>query len=321
MSKPLLELLIAGIKFALVLGFVSVNALFLIWLERKVSARIQNRMGPIYVGRPQGWLQTAADALKLLTKEDIIPAGADRLTFVVAPAVLFTSAVLLFVVIPFGPGLIVRDLKLGVAYAAAVSGLAVISLVMAGWGSNNKYSLVGALRSASQMISYEVSLILAMLSVVILAGSLSTVEIVEAQSRIWFIALQPLGFLIYFIALLAELNRAPFDLPEAESELVAGYNTEYSGMRWAIFFLAEYANLFAGSALAVTLFLGGWQGPWLPPVVWFFLKTFLVIVVAMWLRWTLPRVRPDQLTSLGWKLLLPAALVNLGVTGFLVLAG
>lgn len=312
-------LILALLKLVVIFGLVSVNALILVWLERKISARIQNRLGPMRVGRPHGWLQTIADALKLLTKEDIVPQGVDRWPYVLAPMLLFTAATLMYIIIPFGPGLIVKDLDIGILFAVAVSGLSVIALLMAGWGSNNKYSLLGAMRSASQMISAEVSLVLSMVAVAMLAGSLSTVDIVQAQEKIWFIFLQPLGFLVYFTAVLAELNRAPFDLVEAESELVAGYNTEYSGMRWAFFFLAEYANLWAASAMAATLFLGGWRGPWLPPVVWFLLKTYFFIFVAMWLRWTLPRVRVDQLTALGWKVLFPASLLNIVLTGMMVL--
>ncbi|HHW14983.1 MAG TPA: NADH-quinone oxidoreductase subunit NuoH [Firmicutes bacterium] len=305
----------ALVKFALILGFMMTNALVLIWLERKVSGRIQRRLGPMRVGRPQGWLQTTADALKLLFKEDLIPPGADRAAFVAAPMLMFVGTLLLYVVVPFGPGLIVRDLDVGVLYFVAVGGLIVLGMLAAGWGSNNKYSLLGAMRSTAQMLSYEVPLVFAVATVTLLAGTMSVQGIVAAQARRWFIFLQPVAFLIYLVALLAELNRTPFDLSEAESELVAGYNTEYSGIRWSMFFLAEYANLLAGSAMAATLFLGGWSGPWLPPVVWFALKTYFLVFVAMWLRWTVPRIRMDQLMALGWKVLVPISLVNLVATG------
>lgn len=305
----------ALVKFALILGFMMTNALVLIWLERKVSGRIQRRLGPMRVGRPQGWLQTTADALKLLFKEDLIPPGADRAAFVAAPMLMFVGALLLYVVVPFGPQLIVRDLDVGVLYFVAVGGLTVLSMLAAGWGSNNKYSLLGAMRSTAQMLSYEIPLVFAVATVTLLAGTMSVQGIVAAQARYWFVFLQPVAFLIYLVALLAELNRTPFDLSEAESELVAGYNTEYSGIRWSMFFLAEYANLLAGSAMAATLFLGGWSGPWLPPVVWFVLKTYFLVFVAMWLRWTLPRIRMDQLMALGWKVLVPISLVNLVATG------
>lgn len=315
----LLAVLAALVKVALVLAFIALNVLFLIWLERKVSAWIQNRLGPMRTG-PHGLLQTLADALKLLVKEDVVPSAADRWVFAIAPIVTFTPAVLIYVVLPFSDRWVVQDLNIGILFVAAMTSMVIPSFLMAGWGSNNKWSVFGALRSAAQLVSYEVPLVLAAVAVVLLAGSLSLNDIVEAQRRSgWFILVQPLGFLVYYVAALAEANRAPFDLIEAESELVAGFNTEYSGMRWAIFFLAEYANLLSGSAIAATLYLGGWSGPWLPPFVWFMLKTYLLIFLAMWIRWTVPRIRVDQLMNLGWKVLLPLALVNLGITGIYVL--
>ncbi len=315
----LLAILGALIKVALVLGFITLNVLFLIWLERKVSAWIQNRLGPMRTG-PYGLLQTLADALKLLVKEDIVPDGADRWVFRLAPFVTFTPALLVYVVVPFGDRLVVQDLNIGILFVAAMTSAVVPSFLMAGWGSNNKWSVFGALRTAAQLVSYEVPLVLAAVAVVMLAGSLSLVDIVEAQRRgPWFILLQPLGFLVYYTAALAEANRTPFDLIEAESELVAGFNVEYSGMRWALFFLAEYANLLSGSAIAATLYLGGWSGPWLPPFVWFMIKTYALVFLAMWIRWTVPRIRVDQLMGLGWKVLVPLALVNLAITGVYVL--
>ncbi len=314
------NVLAAAVKGVIVLLFILFCALFLIWLERKVSGHIQQRLGPMRVG-PHGALQTLADALKLIAKEDIIPKGADRWVFTLAPIVAFAPAVAVFVVIPFGPNLIAQDLNIALVYLAATTSLIVISILMAGWSSNNKWSLLGAMRSAAQLISYEIPLVISVASVAMLAGSLSLQDIVASQGRVWNIFLQPLGFLVFFVAQLAELNRAPFDLVEAESELVAGYNTEYSGMRWGIFFVAEYGNMVSAAAVASSLYLGGWTGPaFLPPVVWILLKTFVLIFVMMWVRWTFPRIRVDQLMDLGWKGLVPLSLVNLAITGIYVLS-
>lgn len=309
------QLLVALIKVVVILGFVGVNALFLIWLERKVSARIQNRVGPYRVGPPHGLLQTIADAIKLLAKEDVMPGAADRWVWFFAPVVMFIPAILVFLPIPFGPQLIVKDLNIGILYIAAVTSFSLLAIFMAGWGSNNKYSLLGAMRAAAQLVSYEVPLVLSVIGVVMMAQSMSLVDIVAGQERIWFVVPQILGFIVFFIASLAELNRTPFDLSEAESELVAGYITEYSGLRWGFFFVAEYTNLFTASAIAVTLFLGGWHGPLLPPIIWFLIKTYFLVFVAMWIRWTLPRVRIDQLADIGWKFLLPVSLFNILLTG------
>lgn len=311
-------ILVAAVKVALILVFILLNVLFLIWLERKLGGHLQNRLGPVYTG-PFGLLQTVADALKVLVKEDVIPAAADRWAFIVAPFIAFVPALMIWLVVPFGPGLQARDLSIGVLYVAALSGLVIPSLLTAGWSSGSKWSLLGAFRAGAQLISYEVPLLLAQLAVVVLAGSLSLNDIVRAQQQgSWFILLQPVGFLVYLIAAIAELNRTPFDLPEAESELVAGFNTEYSGFRFAIFFLTEYANLLTSSAIAATLFLGGWSGPWLPPFVWFLLKTYVFVFIAMWVRFTLPRLRVDQLMNFAWKLLLPVALLNVVATGAIV---
>lgn len=308
-------------KGLMVLGFVLINALAMIWLERKVSGHIQARMGPNRVG-PKGLLQTFADALKLISKEDIIPSAADRIVFILAPMLTFAAGILVYIVIPWTPNLIVRDLNIGLIYVAATSSFLVISFLMAGWSSNNKWSLLGAMRSAAQLISYEVPLALSVISIAMLAGSLSLREIVLAQEG-WgvpFIILQPIGWVVFLVATLAELNRAPFDMPEAESELVAGYNTEYSGMRWAMFFLTEYGALTAAGALNAVLFLGGWLGPsFLPPAVWMLLKVYGFVFFAMWIRWTLPRIRVDHLMDLGWKVLLPAAVVQLLATSVIVL--
>ncbi len=316
----------AVLKASLILGFVLFNALFLVWWERKFAARIQSRVGPQRTGRPFGYLQSMADVFKLLSKEDVVPARVDRWMYVLAPIVIFVPAVLVYVVVPFGPNLIVQDLNIGILYVAAVTSFTMIAIVMAGWAANNKYSVVSAMRAAAQLVAYEVPLVLAVIGPVMLAGTLSLQGIVRAQEGLWYIVVQPLGFLVFLTAGMAELNRAPFDLSEAESELVAGYNIEYSGMRWSFFFLAEFSNLVAVSAIATTLFLGGWQAPWflpaavkglIPPVVWFLAKTYFLVTVIMWIRWTLPRVRIDQLLDFGWKFLLPVSLANIALTGLL----
>ncbi|MEE9521782.1 MAG: NADH-quinone oxidoreductase subunit NuoH [candidate division NC10 bacterium] len=303
---------------SIIIGFISVAAMFLIWWERKISAHIQVRFGPMRVGGWHGWAQSIADGVKLLLKEDIIPARADRPIFILAPMVVFASALAAYVVIPFGPGLIVQDLNIGILYIIAISSLAVVGIIMAGWSSNNKYAALGALRSAAQAVSYEIPLIISLLGPLLIVGSLSMTKIVEAQ-YVPFILVQPLAFLIYFTCAVAETNRLPFDIPEAESELVAGFHVEYSGMRFAIFFMAEYANMFVVCAIATTVFLGGWKGPLLPPVAWFLIKTFFLLFVMMWLRWTLTRTRVDQLMNVAWKVLLPLAFVNLGITGLVML--
>ena len=304
---------------SIIIGFISVAAMFLIWWERKISAHIQARFGPMRVGGWHGWAQSIADGIKLLLKEDIIPKNADRPIFILAPMVVFASALAAYVVIPFGPGLIVQDLNIGILYIIAISSLGVVGIIMAGWSSNNKYAALGALRSAAQAVSYEVPLVISLLGPILLVGSLSMMKIVEAQQYLWFIVVQPLAFLTYFTCAVAETNRLPFDIPEAESELVAGFHVEYSGMRFAIFFLAEYANMFVVCAIATTVFLGGWQGPFLPGWVWFLIKTFFLLFVMIWLRWTLTRVRVDQLMYVAWKVLLPLAFLNLGVTGLATL--
>jgi NADH-quinone oxidoreductase subunit H len=312
------QVIVMLVVATLVILFISVSVMFMIWWERKISAHIQVRYGPMRVGGWHGWAQSIADGIKLLLKEDIIPAGADRLVFALAPMVVFAAALAAYVIIPFGPNLIIRDLNIGVLFYISISSLTVVGIVMAGWSSNNKYSVLGALRSAAQAVSYEVPLVVSVLGVIMTVGSLSMLEIVEAQRRLWFVVPQFAGFLIYLTAAIAECNRLPFDIPEAESELVAGFHVEYSGMRFAIFFLAEYANMFTVSAIATTLFLGGWRGPLLPPWLWFLLKTYFLIFVMMWLRWTLARLRVDQLMHLGWKYLLPLAFLNMGVTGLVL---
>ncbi len=309
-----------------IIGVISVLAMFLIWLERKVSAHIQDRLGPMRVGGWHGWAQSIADGLKLLLKEDIIPLAADRPLFILAPIIVFTAAFMSFAVLPFSEVIIVSDLNIGILFIYGISTIAVIGIIMAGWASNNKWSLLGGMRSAAQLVSYEVPVGLSLLAGVVMAGSLSTVEISLAQGGgfwNWFIwRCFPFSFvaaIVLYIGALAETNRTPFDLAEAESELVSGYHTEYSGFRFSLFFLAEYANMVVASALVVILFLGGFTGPiplsFVPDVIagpfWFLSKTLFLVFVMMWIRWTLPRLRVDQLMGVCWKYLIPIALVNL----------
>lgn len=290
----------------------------LTWAERRVLGLLQDRLGPNRVG-PFGILQPFADGVKLLTKEDWIPPFADRPVFVLAPAIVFVSALLGFGVIPFADGVVVSDLDVGLLFLLGMLSLGVYSIVLGGWASNSKFALLGALRAAAQLISYELPLGLALVGVMMLAGSFRLSAIVAAQRELWFIALQPVGFLIFLIAGVAEARRVPFDLPEAENELVAGFHTEYSGMKFALFFVGEYVEIVLISAAITVLFLGGWHGPVLPPPVWFALKTGLFVFVFFWVRAILPRLRYDQLMTLSWKLLLPLALVNILVSGALAL--
>ncbi|MEW5701649.1 MAG: NADH-quinone oxidoreductase subunit NuoH [Candidatus Zixiibacteriota bacterium] len=307
------------VAFLAVFAFIVVVVLFLVWWERKVSARIQMRLGPMRVGW-HGVLQTIADAVKLLQKEDITPAHVDRGVYFWAPVITFVAAAAVYVTIPFGKGLIVRDLNIGILYILAITTFTVIGLLMAGWSSNNKYTLLGGFRSAAQVVSYEVPMALAVLGVMMFTQTFSMAEIVGQQGKFyqWYIWRQPIGFVIYFVAATAECNRTPFDLPEADSELVAGFVTEYSGMKFAMFFLAEFINMFTVSAIATTLFFGGWNGPLLPSWMWFMIKTLIGVFVLMWFRWTYPRLRVDQLMGFAWKLLLPLAFVNLLVTGLVL---
>lgn len=291
----------------------------LIWLERRLLALWQDRYGPNRVG-PAGLLQVLADTIKLLWKEDWIPPFADKPVFIIAPAVIMITVLMTFAVIPFGPDILVANLNIGLLFFLAMSSLGVYSVVLAGWSSNNKYSLLGSLRASAQMLSYEVFMGLSVMGVVMLAGSFNLREIVEAQHRLWFCIPQFLGLIIFAVAGIAETHRLPFDLPEAESELVAGYHSEYSGLKFGMFFVGEYLGITLISAMVVTLFFGGWLGPVLPPVVWFFLKTFVFICGFILLRATLPRPRYDQLMAYGWKVMLPLALLNLIVTGGVLLA-
>ena len=291
----------------------------LIWLERRLLALWQDRYGPNRVG-PFGLLQVVADMIKIFTKEDWIPPFADKPVFVLAPAIIVVTVLMTFAVLPITPRIIVTDLNIGLLFFLAMSSLGVYSVVLAGWSSNNKYSLLGGVRAAAQMLSYEVFMGLSLMGVVVLAGSFDLANIVEAQRKMWFVIPQFLGFVLFLIAGLAETRRLPFDLPEAESELVAGYHSEYSGMKFGMFFVGEYLGVTLISALIAVLFFGGWLGPWLPPIVWFFIKMFLFICFFILLRASLPRPRFDQLMSWGWKLMLPLALANILVTGAVVLA-
>ena len=310
----------ALIKVFLVANVGLIMVMVFIYMERRVLGRFQVRIGPNRVG-PGGILQPLADAVKIMIKEDIVPKAADRLIFNLAPVMVFVPVMLVFAVIPFGVGMAggqkyymsVADLDIGILYVLAVTSLGEIAVLMAGWSSNNKFALFGAMRAAAQLVSYEVPLVLAVVGVVIVAGSLSLTKIVEAQA-VPFIFMQPLGFVIFITAVSAELNRTPFDLLEAESELVTGYHVEYSGMKFGMFYLAEYLSAFAFSAIISTLFLGGWQGPILPSYVWLLIKILFVFFVFIWVRATLPRVRIDQVMALAWKFLLPLALINIGVT-------
>jgi NADH-quinone oxidoreductase subunit H len=296
------------------------GAAVLVWWERRLLAFWQDRLGPNRLG-PFGSLQIVADIIKLLTKDDWVPPFSDRVVFTLAPTAICAGMLMGFAVVPFGPGLHIIDLNVGVLFFLAMTSLAVYGVLLGGLASNNKYSLIGGLRSASQMVTYEVFMGLSIMGVVMLTGSFNLNTIVEAQRDVWFVIPQVLGFVVFLIAGLAESHRLPFDLPEAEHELVAGFHTEYSGMKFGLIMIGEYLAVILTSAMLVTLFLGGWLGPaFLPPIVWFTLKTALAICFFILLRAAIPRPRYDQLMSLGWKILLPLTLVNLLVTGAIALA-
>ncbi|QPA33302.1 NADH-quinone oxidoreductase subunit NuoH [Thermaerobacillus caldiproteolyticus] len=301
----------------IVLGFVTYGIL----AERKVMGFMQGRYGPNQVGGRWGLLQTVADVLKLLLKEDTIPKAADKPLFVLAPVIAFAPAFMVLATLPFTDELQFADIGVGLLYYIAVSGLTTVGVVTGAWASNNKYALLGGMRAAAQMISYEIPLVMSVLGVILLAGSLNLNDIVEAQKHVWYIFVQPIGFLVFLIASVAELNRTPFDLPEAESELVAGFHVEYSGFRWAFFMLAEYVYFFAMAALTTILFLGGWQPvmllDFIPGAVWFSLKFSAVVFLLIWFRVTFPRLRADQLMEFGWKILLPVALANIFITALI----
>jgi NADH-quinone oxidoreductase subunit H len=305
---------IAGV----LIGMLTIAA-GLIWLERRLLALWQDRYGPNRVG-PFGLLQVLADMIKIFAKEDWNPPFADKPVFIIAPAVIVVTVLLSFSIIPFAPGIQVVDLNIGLLFFLAMSSLGVYSVVLAGWASGSKYSLLGGLRASAQMLGYEVFMGLSLMGVVMLAGSFSLREIVEAQRGLWFCIPQLLGLVVFLVAGIAETRRLPFDLPEAESELVAGYHSEYSGMKFGMFFVGEYLGITLISAMIVALFFGGWLGPVLPPLVWFLLKTFVFICGFILLRAALPRPRYDQLMAYGWKVLLPLTLLNIVVTGGIVLA-
>ncbi|EKD42630.1 MAG: hypothetical protein ACD_73C00079G0002 [uncultured bacterium] len=334
-----------GVTFSLILAatlvglvsFVSIVGMILIYTERKIAAHFQCRLGPMRVGW-HGMLQSVADGIKLFLKEDIVPDGADPFVHLLAPFFAIMAMFLTLIIIPMAPNLQVINLNIGVVYISAVSGLGVLGILLAGWGSNNKWSLLGAMRAGAQIVSYEVSATLAILVSVMFAGSLKLTDIVLSQADGWWIWRAPvvglLGFILLLIAITAETNRTPFDLAEGESELTAGFHTEYSGIRFALFFLAEFVNMFIMSGLLATLFLGGWMpfhiGDWnsfnqvmdlIPPAVWFFGKVTFIIFLLMWFRWTLPRLRVDQLMKLEWKFLLPVGLLNMSLAAILVVGG
>lgn len=304
------------ILLLIVLGFVT----YAIFFERKVLGWIQARIGPNRVG-PWGLLQTVADVLKLLIKEDVMPEKADRALFIIAPALAFIPSFAILAVIPFTDAIRFADFAVGLLYYIALSSITIIAIMVGGWASNNKYALLGGMRSAAQMISYEIPLVMSVVGIVMTVGSLNLSQIVEAQKDVWFIFPQAIGFFVFLIASISELNRTPFDLPEAESELVAGYHVEYSGFRFAFFMLTEYVYMFAMASLTTVLFLGGWQAPFgltfIPPIIWFVLKFALIVFFLIWLRGTMPRIRADQLMQFAWKVLLPLALLNILLTAVL----
>jgi NADH-quinone oxidoreductase subunit H len=314
------------VKVVIVLGFVMVGVPLIVWMERKVLGHMQDRIGPERVG-PFGLLQTIADGLKLFMKEDLVPAQADKVVFVMAPAITVITALVALAVIPWGDQvtifgrtvpLHIADVNVALLFVLATTSMGVYGIVLGGWASNSKYPLLGGLRSSAQMISYELAQGISLVSVVLLAGTLSLAQIARQQAHMWYVVPQFFGFVIYVISGIAETNRAPFDLPEAETELVAGFHTEYSSMKWAFYFLGEYANMMVVSGIAITVFLGGWHGPVLPPVMWFLIKLTLFLFFYIWLRATFPRLRYDQLMGFGWKVLLPASLLNLVVTAAVV---
>ncbi len=316
--------IVAFIKSFMALNVLLITCAWSTYLERRVLARMQSRIGPNTAGY-RGLLTPVADLIKLLFKEDFMPAAAHKPLYLLAPLLAFIPAMLPIAVVPFGDtitifgreiNLVVSDFSLGLLFILAVTSLGIYGIIMAGWAPNSKFSLLGGLRSSAQMISYEIGLGMSFIGVIMLAGTLNLVEIVEQQSSFfdWYIFKQPVAFLLYLTCAIAETNRAPFDLPEAESELVAGYHTEYSSMRFGLFFVGEYANMVTVAAVATTVFLGGWQGPYLPPIIWFGLKVFAFLFLYIWLRGSLPRFRYDQLMKFGWYVLIPLALANILIT-------
>jgi len=323
LTQWILGFMLLVIKIGAALLALLLGAAYLVLAERKLLARMQIRIGPDRAG-PFGLLQPIADLIKMMTKEDVIPRGADRVIFRYAPAVAAATAMLIFAVVPFGDSLtlwgnriplVITDLNVGLLAVLGLSSLGVYGVALGGWASNSKYSLLGAIRGVAQMISYELSLGLSLVPIVMMAGSFSLVDIVAAQTGTPFIFLQPVSFAIFFISAMAEIKRIPFDLPEAENELIAGYHTEYSGLRFGLFFLGEYVTLVTLGALTAVFFLGGWHGPFFPGIIWLLVKIAAVAFGMIWVRGTLPRFRSDQLMDLGWKFLTPLALVNIVVTG------
>lgn len=312
------EMIMTAICALAVVIFILVNVIVLLLAERRLSAMFQLRRGPNRLG-PLGIGQVIADVVKTLGKEDIIPSGADKFVFKIASTTLFATALLAWAVIPFSKGMVIQDLNIGIFYFIAIGSTATMSVLMGGWASNNKYALIGSMRAVAQMISYEIPMVFSLLGVVMLAGSLKMSDIVNAQQNMWFIIPQLIAFMIYYIAATAEINRAPFDLAEGEQELVAGYYIEYSGIRWALFMMAEYANMVAVCCIMVTMFLGGWNAPFgltfIPPVLWFLIKLYLVMFTFFWVRWTFPRLRVDHLMHFAWKFMIPVSLANILVTG------
>ena len=338
-------LAVSIIKIIVVVGVMLSSVPVLTWVERRGAALIQDRLGPNRVG-PFGLLQPLADGLKFFFKEEVIPAQANKVFFVLAPFISLIPALVTFAVIPFGPPttifgwlkepikLQISDINVGILFIFAIASLGVYGIVLGGWSSNSKYSLLGGLRSAAQMISYEVAMALSVVGVLMMAGSLKLSQVVSAQGAYWYVGPQILGFIVFLAAAFAETNRLPFDLPEAESEIVSGYNTEYSSMKFALFFMAEYASMIVASGLIVTLYFGGWQGLpiggwlslplddyWFLPVIWFGIKVSFFLFLFIWVRWTLPRFRYDQLMGLGWKVFFPLSLFNILLTGGLILTG
>jgi len=324
-------ILISSIKTIVVVLVVFTGCAYATYMERKVVAHMQHRVGPSYAG-PYGLLQPIADAVKLIFKEDLVPDNVERFAYLLAPVISFIPSIMIFAVIPFGDSmelfgreipLVISDLNIGVLYIFAITSLGVYGIVLGGWSSGSKYSLMGGVRSSAQMLSYEIGYGLSIMGIVLIANTLSLTELVEQQASIgdWFVFRQPLGFLLFLTCGIAETNRAPFDMPEAESELVGGYHTEYSSMRFAMFFIGEYAAMIGVSSIAAVFFFGGWQGPLLPPVVWFLIKVFCFMFFYIWLRATFPRFRYDQLMAFGWKVVFPLALLNTMVTAAFVMLG
>jgi NADH-quinone oxidoreductase subunit H len=308
------SLIMSVVYFVAIAAIVTLNIIMILWIDRRASSFFQERLGPNRIG-PFGLLQAINDAVKLIGKESVIPEAVDKTVYKLAPIFIFTVTILLYAVLPYGKGMAAVNLNLGILYFTAISSTSTVAILMAGWSSNNKYSLIGGMRTIAQIISYEIPLCFSMLGVVMLTGTLNLNDIVLSQGKVWYVLFQPVAFIIFIISALAELNKSPFDLMEAEQEIVAGYHTEYSGMRFALFFMAEYANLFVMAGLRVTLFFGGWRGPLLPSWMWFMIKTYVMIFFLMWLRWTLPRARVDKMMQFNWKVLIPISIANLFITG------